>query len=480
MKLRRTDRGQAAALGGRRLRLCLALMVMLALTAGSAASLWNSQERNQGQIEQRFVARTDLAADFVATYAEQLMQREHDAALATLAASGESFDAVVASFGFPAALLIDDRRRVLAVAPSKPDIIGTDLVGRYPHLQTALAGQRAVSPVVPSAATGEPIVAFAVPFETLSGRRVFSGAYALRRTPLKSYLDALTSLPGAHVYLVDQAGEILTNAGPIDQIGQLSAVQPQVASAAPHRAAGVAGESFFVVSPVAGTPWRVITTVPTSALLAPVQGPARYVPWIVLVLLVGTAFGICALMYRLLQNRDHLSVANERLDTLARTDVLTGVRNRRATTTEAARLFDRMQRERQALAVLMIDVDHFKRVNDTFGHAAGDAVLIEVATRLRCTLRTHDIIGRWGGEEFVVLLPNTDHTAAAAIANRLRSAVAEVTIAAGSGGDDITVTVSVGSASSLKSGPEVLFAAADRALYLAKNEGRNLVRTAAC
>lgn len=480
MKRSRSDRDLAVDSGRGRLRLCVAVLVMLSVTGGSAAMLWTSQNRNQGQLEQRFVDRTELAAEFVATYVEQLMQREHDAALATLVGSPEPFDAVVASFDFPAALLIDAQGRVLAVAPNKPDIVGTQLGAKYPHLQSALNGQRAVSPVVPSAATGEPVVGFAVPFETASGRRVFSGAYALRRTPLKSYLNALTSLPGARVYLVDEAGQVLTNAGSIDQVGEFAALQPQIAQAESGRSAGVAGSSFFVSKPVGGTPWRVVTTVPTPSLLAPVQGPARYVPWVILSLLVLAASGICVLTYRLLQGRDHLNAVNGRLDVLAQTDVLTGVRNRRATTAEVGRLFDQMQREAMPLAVLMVDVDHFKRVNDTFGHAAGDAVLIEVAGRLSRSLRANDIIGRWGGEEFVVLLPHADHATATAVANRLRAAVAEATIPAGSGGDDINVTVSIGSASSLTLRPEGLLAAADRALYVAKDDGRNLVRAAAC
>ena len=480
MKRRAADRHGVAICTRRGIRLSIALLVMLGVTAGAAALLSRSQEHNERELEQRFAARTELAAGFVSTWTEQLMQREHDAARAELTDGAGSFDAVVNSFGFPAALLLDEQGRVLAVKPSNPQLLGTEIASKYPHLQAALRGVRAVSPVVPSAVTGEPIVAFAVPFQTPSGRRVFSGAHALRRTPLTSYLDGLTSLPGSRVHLVDEAGQILTNSGPADPHAHLSASQPLVADAASDRTTGVAGRSFFVASAVSGTPWRMVTTVPATTLLHPAQGPARYMPWVILALLVITAFGVCVLMFRLLRGRDHLNAMNVRLDLLAQTDVLTGVRNRRSTTSEMARLYERMQTSAQPLAVLMVDVDHFKRINDTFGHCAGDAVLIEVAARLRRALRDGDVIGRWGGEEFVIVLPNTDNGTAADVSDRIRASVSGATISAGGGGDDITVTVSVGSASSLTSPPEVLVAAADRALYLAKHEGRNRVRAAVC
>jgi diguanylate cyclase (GGDEF)-like protein len=116
--------------------------------------------------------------------------------------------------------------------------------------------------------------------------------------------------------------------------------------------------------------------------------------------------------------------------------------------------------------VLVLDIDHFKRVNDTRGHRAGDEVLRAVARALRRKARLEDVVGRWGGEEFVVLAPYTDVTAGAALAERLRAGVA----------DDVQgVTVSVGGSASVAPTAADLLVTADSNLYAAKHAGRNQV-----
>jgi diguanylate cyclase (GGDEF)-like protein len=123
----------------------------------------------------------------------------------------------------------------------------------------------------------------------------------------------------------------------------------------------------------------------------------------------------------------------------------------------------------------MIDVDHFKRINDTFGHASGDKTLVTVVDRLTSSLRQGDLLGRWGGEEFLVVLPRTDLFAARLVADRLREAVGAAPVPVGNGGDEISVTVSIGVAASLERSPEALLLTADRALYTAKAAGRDRV-----
>jgi diguanylate cyclase (GGDEF)-like protein len=124
--------------------------------------------------------------------------------------------------------------------------------------------------------------------------------------------------------------------------------------------------------------------------------------------------------------------------------------------------------------VLAVDIDHFKNVNDQYGHAAGDLVLQNVAAALQASVRAQDVVGRTGGDEFLVLLPDTDEASAAELAERTRLAVGRRTVA-GPEGDPLTVTVTIGCASDDCDAPGGVVAAADDALYAAKNAGRNRV-----
>lgn len=158
-------------------------------------------------------------------------------------------------------------------------------------------------------------------------------------------------------------------------------------------------------------------------------------------------------------------------------DELTGVWNRRSFFENAGREFQRSQRTLRPLAILMFDVDHFKAVNDTYGHAAGDQVLRGLAERCRSQLRVIDIMGRYGGEEFAAALPETDIEAAEHIAERLRIIVENTSFVTAQG--SISLTISVGVAVYNPDDQTTLDAVidrADRALYLAKRSGRNCVR----
>ncbi len=157
------------------------------------------------------------------------------------------------------------------------------------------------------------------------------------------------------------------------------------------------------------------------------------------------------------------------------TDQLTGVSNRARFFELAEAEFARWKRFRQPLSALMVDIDHFKRVNDTYGHAAGDEVLKQVAISLQTGLRSIDVIGRLGGEEFAILLPSIDLQGAEMVADRLRRAVAGLSPVAD--GTAIPVTVSLGVAEIASDAREFdsLLKAADAALYGAKQGGRNKV-----
>ncbi|WP_152047902.1 PleD family two-component system response regulator [Aureimonas psammosilenae] len=165
---------------------------------------------------------------------------------------------------------------------------------------------------------------------------------------------------------------------------------------------------------------------------------------------------------------------------LATSDALTGLQNRRFLDAHLPVAIDRARSESRPLSLLIADIDHFKRINDTHGHDAGDAVLREFAKRVRADLRASDLACRMGGEEFVMVMPDTEAADAARIAERLRETICEEGFAIGA--TRIRVTVSIGLAifDAASDNPQTLLKRADRALYAAKQDGRNrVVRLAA-
>jgi diguanylate cyclase (GGDEF)-like protein len=172
--------------------------------------------------------------------------------------------------------------------------------------------------------------------------------------------------------------------------------------------------------------------------------------------------------------QDELRQRNEELDLISRTDSLTGLHNRRHVEEYLTRLVSLARRNAEPIAVLIIDIDRFKSVNDGHGHDAGDAVLREVAARLVGSLRLEDMVGRWGGEEFLVVLPNTSIQGAAELAERLRRVVAEEPCGL-PGGGAMRVTISLGCAASVIDDAETLVRSADAAMYQAKESGRDRV-----
>jgi diguanylate cyclase (GGDEF)-like protein len=170
------------------------------------------------------------------------------------------------------------------------------------------------------------------------------------------------------------------------------------------------------------------------------------------------------------------SLMHQQLAAAARTDPKTGLLNATAWQREADLEVTRALRTNTPLSLLLVDVDHFKRVNDSHGHLIGDDVLRALATELRQQVRDSDVVGRFGGEEFTVLLPHTDGEGACRIAERLRSSAGVLSVSAA--GAQISVTVSIGVAELGQHGQDLfeLLAAADLALYRAKDAGRNQVR----
>jgi diguanylate cyclase (GGDEF)-like protein len=158
---------------------------------------------------------------------------------------------------------------------------------------------------------------------------------------------------------------------------------------------------------------------------------------------------------------------------LARTDDLTGLANRRAFSEAAEGEFQRCRRFGSVATVLMIDIDHFKPINDTYGHQVGDEVLVALATILKRMARATDLPARFGGEEFVLLLVGTDLAGAAEMAERIRLEVARHVVTSTAG--EIRFTVSIGIASFAEESWTAAIRKADQAMYRGKESGRNRV-----
>ncbi len=177
--------------------------------------------------------------------------------------------------------------------------------------------------------------------------------------------------------------------------------------------------------------------------------------------------------------QDELLSTLKKLEHLSVTDHLTGLYNRRHLMELLQREFDRSVRYSSKLSIIMVDIDHFKHFNDRYGHLTGDMVLVKVAEELRNNLRKHDIIGRYGGEEFVIILPETDVRGAMTVAERYRKRISEKNF--GSDKTPLRVTISLGVAGypehPIKDIDDLL-RLADTALYKAKREGRNRVAAA--
>lgn len=181
---------------------------------------------------------------------------------------------------------------------------------------------------------------------------------------------------------------------------------------------------------------------------------------------------------RVAQRTQALTDANRRLDVLANTDILTGLPNRRCALLRFAAEWELAVRDETPLSCIMIDADGFKRINDQYGHDAGDVVLVALARQLRDAARTDDLVCRLGGDEFLVICARTPLDGALKLADAMRHTVAELHVTAGVG--EWHGSVSIGVATRLQSMPtlEFLMKAADQGLYVAKQNGRNCVATA--
>jgi two-component system, cell cycle response regulator len=179
---------------------------------------------------------------------------------------------------------------------------------------------------------------------------------------------------------------------------------------------------------------------------------------------------------RILKLEEQLMQAHQQMEILAMRDGLTGLLNRRAAEEYAESEFNLALRKERVLSIIMLDIDYFKSVNDRFGHKFGDLTLQQVAKILKEDLRNYDRVGRWGGEEFILILPDTQLKDAVTVAERVRVRTAEMNMSL-ENGESFSVHISLGVASTNGkfSSLAKLIDAADQALYQAKQKGRDRV-----
>jgi two-component system, chemotaxis family, response regulator WspR len=181
-------------------------------------------------------------------------------------------------------------------------------------------------------------------------------------------------------------------------------------------------------------------------------------------------------MLRIKRLAEELERVNKELAELATVDPLTQVANRRAVEQRLVHEFYRARRYKHPFTVILVDIDHFKSVNDDYGHAMGDKVLIEVAAAIRQSTRSTDMVARFGGEEFIVLAPETSASSGEHMADRIRQSIADRTASKGEQGlPAVTASLGVASTEFAIATETELVARADQALYRAKREGRNRV-----
>ena len=461
----------------RALALAAALSAWLLVIVALSAWLSSSQSAARQQITSRLESRAQLGASFTSLYVADVLKREEQAAATWLAGphpNTRQFERVCASLGVSAAVMLDRHGDLLAVLPHKPALLGHDIASHYAHLAGAVAGRPSVSQVVASAARGLPVVGFAVPFESAAGRRVFSGAWNVASSPLGIYIRHLVTTPGHQVFLVDANGDLVTSTIASRHPVSLSSRDPRLAASLRSSPGGSyvdAGQPVQYASvAIPGLGWHLVVSIPQATLFATIDGPSKWIAWAVLIGFALVGLMVILLIARLRQRGAALATLNLRLDEMAHTDTLTRLPNRRATDLVLEREMSGARRHGHDLSVLLVDLDHFKNINDSFGHHVGDQALRHAAEALSKTMRSEDVVGRWGGEEFVAILPYTDATEASALAERVR-----LQVAAEIPGLPCRLTATIGVAQWDGDSASLLLKRADDALYAGKASGRDTV-----
>ncbi len=430
------------------------VLVWLALMVAGGWLLASSQAGSRHAMADRLEARTKYAAMFISIYVRDALTRERSAAqswLSTRRVDSATLARSASALGLSGAVLLDGRGHEVATLSRAEQPIQALLLRRYGGPAAAAGGAPWQSSLVELART--PMITFAVRYSTSSGLRVFAGAYAVSDTVLPTALDHIVSTQNWRGYLIDPTG------------GRLAAGLPGPAH----------GADLTFSAAVPGTQWRVVIKDPPGELYSFLNGPGRWVGWLALTGLAIAGLAIILLIAGLTRQRKQLIVQRGELARLAAVDPLTGLRNRRAIEEYLHDALSAARRHKLPLSLLVLDIDHFKTFNDRLGHRSGDAVLAHTARVLDGALRAEDAIGRWGGEEFMAVLPGTDQDGALRATERIRAALA-ADQPAEAGAHGLRVTVTIGVAEWQQEDANELVSRADRALYGGKAAGRDTAR----
>ena len=288
---------------------------------------------------------------------------------------------------------------------------------------------------------------------------------------LRDYLGQRFAIPGSTQLLLDDKGEIYTRTPDFEQyVGktilhpeQLEALSTTTPTAGFYVESALDNKERIVeFQKLTGYPLIAVGTISVKHLLA------GWTQRLQVVTLLWVVLSLCIILVA----RRALAISRKQIQQ-ANTDGLTGIHNRRSIMRCASDM-ESSQQDTGLLALLMIDIDNFKRINDRFGHPTGDTVICAVAEMLRNSIRSTDIVGRYGGEEFLVLMPDISREGAQIVAEKLRLSVAGELL------DPIPITISIGVAmmNRIDQSLEQTLARADSALYQAKADGRNCIRHA--
>jgi diguanylate cyclase (GGDEF)-like protein len=332
--------------------------------------------------------------------------------------------------------------------------------------------------------TGEWVISNSSPVETADGRRLGMVHYEVTIESIRRELASIAA-PGQAVRIIDDAGTVVIDSSVPQAVAAPLGVPDDATfrdvARRPHGGVIASGGEHYVVRAIPNDgdapTWYVVASVASPSLVSTAGvTPVGIVLALLAVLLL--IYGRRALTRRHRAVLDDAEMRRREAEERSRVDPLTGLLNRRGCVERLAAELSRAGRDGGAPGVLVIDADHFKRVNDTHGHRAGDEALITIARRLRETVREYDVVARWGGEEFCVVVPGTESDAELLqIGESIRAAVAGVPVAV-QPGVLLRLTVSIGA---VRAGEglwsvEGIVDSADRALYAAKRRGRNQVR----
>jgi diguanylate cyclase (GGDEF)-like protein len=381
-------------------------------------------------------------------------------------------------------VVFDADGRVLAA--TRPRLVGDRRLARESaHIASALRGATALSDAFRDG-DGQWVIEVAMPFATPSGRRVVAASAPVAgvRQCAENFFATASALRGSEGFLLDGRGRTLsTTVAP-------GAVMPppdtRLTRALERQAQGHYGDRTFVSARVPPSHWRVVLSAPSRELYASVNGAARVVAWL---MFSAFSLAVCALLAlaltavrgarQITELREREKAAIER-EAVARQlaherlhDALTGLPNRSLFSDRAEHAIRAAHRRGRAVAVVFMDLDHFKRINDSLGHAAGDAVLREVAERLRVCVRTVDTVSRFGGDEFTLLCEDLGHNEILGVVARVQHELSQPVLI---GDRSVPVSFSVGVAvhqpSDRPRSAADLIQDADTAMYRAKECGR--------